>query len=595
MTNSTFNPAWLPLVNKASLRADAMAGLLGVILVLPQGIAFATLAGLPPEYGLYSAIIPTLVAALFGSSRHVVTGPTNANSLALFAMLSPLAMPGTPTYIQLALAVTVLVGLMQLTTGLLRIGSLANFISPTALLGFTSGAALLIALHALKEALGIEASSDHGTFQVLQSVAMHLEESKSSAIVVTLATIVSAAWIKRHKKHWPYMLIGLCVGAVVAWLCARGSWGTTTRVLGTLPSPVPHFHLPDISWEQLPDLIKIASALTVVALAQSISIAKAVAERSGQRIDGNREFVGQGLANVLGGCFSSYVACGSLNRSMPNFEAGARTPLASVFAALMVIPLVAMSSSLLAIIPYAAISGLLILVAWSLLDLGRWRALQRTNRPEFLVAFFTLLATVFLRMEVAILIGSALSLGLFLHRTSKPAMRTMGFNRTGIERPFVVVSDTPSALPECPQIKLLRMEGSVYFGATAHVSDELQALRNVVPMQKHLLVMTKSMNFIDAAGAQLWRSEMMQRRAMGGDLYFHRPRPPVLEQWHRDGFIKLLGEDHIYADKRSAIHSICQRLDMEICRTCTLRVFAECSTPSQQAPGAAMPLPSKPD
>jgi sulfate permease, SulP family len=362
MMNSIFNAAWLPLINKASLRADAMAGLLGVILVLPQGIAFATLAGLPPEYGLYSAIVPTIVAALFGSSRHVVTGPTNANSLALFAMLSPLALPGAPAYIQWALAVTILVGLMQLTTGLLRIGSLANFISPTALLGFTSGAALLIAIHALKEALGLESSSGHGTFQVLWSVAGHLEESKMSAVAVTLATILSAMWIKSQKRNWPYMLISLFIGGLVSWVCTRLSLETTVRVLGTLPSPVPHFHLPEISIEQLPDLIKIASALTVVALAQSISIAKAVAERSGQRIDGNREFMGQGLANVLGGCFSSYVACGSLNRSMPNFEAGARTPLASVIAALMVIPLVALSSSLLALIPYAAISGSLILV-----------------------------------------------------------------------------------------------------------------------------------------------------------------------------------------------------------------------------------------
>ena len=202
-------------------------------------------AGLPPEYGLYSAIVPTMVAALAGSSRHVVTGPTNANSLALFAMIAPLAIPGSPGYIQLALAVTVLVGIMQLATGLLRIGSLANFISPTALLGFTSGAALLIAIHALKESLGIEASSGHGTMQVLQSVFSHLGEAKISAVMVTLTTILSAVWFKRHRSHWPYMLISLFLGRPrrlarqslrLGWQ-RRGYWACCPRPSRTFTSP----------------------------------------------------------------------------------------------------------------------------------------------------------------------------------------------------------------------------------------------------------------------------------------------------------------------------------------------------------------------
>ena len=285
------------------------------------------------------------------------------------------------------------------------------------------------------------------------------------------------------------------------------------------------------------------------------------------------------LPICLGGCFSSYVACGSLNRSMPNLESGARTPMASVFAALLVIPLVAMSSSLLALIPFAAISGLLLLVAWSLMDFDRWRALYRANPGEFMVAALTLLATISLRMEVAILIGSALSLGLFLHRTSRPAMRSLGFDRDGVDRPFVVLDGSPDQSPECPQIKLLRMEGSVYFGATAHVSDQLQGLREAIPMQKHLLVMAKSMNFVDASGAQMWRSELLQRRAMGGDLYFHRPRLSAIEQWERDGFLELLGPENLFPDKRTAIHKIYQRLDPEICRSCKARIFVECATP----------------
>src|SRR5690348_15594406 len=186
-----FGP-WVHRVGPATLRADALAGLLGALLVLPQGFAFATLAGLPPEYGLYSAIVPCIVAALFGSSRHVMSGPTNANSLALFAVLAPLAAAGSPAYIQLALAVTVLVGVMQWLVGVLRLGSLAHFISPSALFGFTSGAAVLIAVHALKDALGLPSPEAHGAGAVLESVATHLGQVHPGALLVTLVTLITA-------------------------------------------------------------------------------------------------------------------------------------------------------------------------------------------------------------------------------------------------------------------------------------------------------------------------------------------------------------------------------------------------------------------
>ncbi|WP_064735947.1 SulP family inorganic anion transporter [Azohydromonas australica] len=568
-----------------SLRADLLAGLLGAVLVLPQGIAFATLAGLPPQYGLYSAVVPCIVAALFGSSRHVVSGPTNANSLALFAMLAPLATVGSPAYIELTLAVTVLVGLLQFATGVLRLGAIANFISPTALLGFTAGAAALIAVHALKDALGLTLLPGSGAAGVLN--AAFDQAPLPGALLVSAMTLSVAAVLRCWRRGSPFMLIALSVGTLLAWGLNRlASPAWHVHLLGPLPSPLPPWHVPSVQVQQLPQLLGIAAALTVVALAQSIAIAKAVAAQSGQRIDANREFLGQGLSNLIGGFFSCYVSCGSLNRSMPNLEAGARSPLAAVFSALLVAPLVALTAPVLALIPYAAIAGLLILVGWTLLDLPRWRRLGAASRQELAVALITLAATLTLRLEVAVLIGSALSLGLYLHRTSRPAMRTMGLAgmQSDPHRPFVVMAHTPEALPECPQLKLLRMEGSVYFGATAHVSDRLQALRDQPHPQKHLLVMAKSMNFIDVAGAEVWHQELHARRTLGGDLYFHRPRPRVLDQWRRDGFLDELGCDHVFDDKRSAISTICSRLDPAICGHCRVRVFQECADPAIVAP-----------
>lgn len=571
--------SWVNEVGRASLRADLAAGLLGALLVLPQGVAFATLAGLPPEYGLYSAIVPCIIAALFGSSRHVMSGPTNANSLALFAVLAPLAAAGSPAYIQLALAVTILVGLVQWCVGFLKLGSLANFISPSALFGFTSGAAVLIAVHALKDALGLAAGHTHRAVELVGDMAGRLGELQWSAVAVSLCTVVAALLVRRWDKRKPHLLAGLLAGSCVAAILnatLHGLGHMPVATLGVMAQPWPPFHVPSIEWRMLPELLSLAFTLSIVAMAQSISIAKFVASRSGQSIDANREFMGQGLSNIVGGFFSSYLSCGSLNRSIPNYEAGAKTPLASVFSALLLMLLVALSAPLLAKIPHAAIAGLLLLVAWSLFDLARWRELARVQRNECLIAGATLVATVTIRMEMAILLGTLLSLLAYLHRTSRPAMRIMGVDPHDPQRRFVVIHEEGPALPECPQLKLLRMEGSVYFGAAAHVAERLQALRNESGAPLHLLVMAKSMNFIDHAGAQLWEDELQKRRAMGGDLYFHRPRPEVLAMWGRTGFLDRLGADHIFPDKATAIRQIYARLDAGVCVNCKARSFLEC-------------------
>ncbi len=571
-------------MSPTTLRADALAGLLGAVLVLPQGIAFATLAGLPPEYGLYTAVVPCIIAALFGSSWHVMSGPTNANSLALFAMLSPLALAFSPAYIQLALAVTVMVGLMQWLIGALRLGVLANFISPAVLFGFTSGAALLIALYALPDLLGLDKGSGHGALAIIRQIAGQILQARPMALAVAAVTVAVALGVRKLRRGWPYMLVGLVMGTALAWGWAHyggsDAGGAALRTVGQVPAPWPRLEVPSIGWQQASELIGLAFALTIVALGQSISIAKTVALRSGQRIDANREFRGQGLSNIVGGFFSCYVSCGSLNRSLPNMEAGARTPLASVFSALLLLVLVAVSAPLLALIPMAAVGALLLLVALSLLDLARWRQLFDLSRSDFGVALATMVATVTLRLETAILLGMILSLMSFLFRTSRPAMRTMGFDSRRPDRQFVVIDDAEKALPECPQLKLLRMEGEVYFGATQHVADTLHALRHEATLQKHLLVMGKSMNFIDLAGAELWEAELSARRAMGGDLYFHRPRPEVIAMWKKTGFTRLLGPEHQFPDKRTAIATIFQKLDPEICRRCTARIFEECLTVS---------------
>ncbi len=596
LAGDLFGP-WVRFVSKATLKADLLAGLLGALLVLPQAFAFSSLAGLPPAYGLYTAIVPCVIAALFGSSWHVMSGPTNANSLALFAVLTPLAAAGSPAYIQLALAITVLIGLMQWAIGALRLGALANFISPAALQGFMSGAAMLIVLHALPDLLGIEAPSTSRPDVLVRFTAEHVASLVPAALAVASTTLVLVIAVRRFRPRWPAMLIGLIGATALATLLNQQHWlgAGSVAVVGAIPAIVPRLSLPEVNLRALPDLLGLAFALTIVALGQSISISKAIATRSGQHIDVNREFRGQGLSNLIGGFFSSYVSCGSLTRSLPNLEAGARTPLAAVFSSIWLLGLIAAFSTLLARIPVPGISALLLVVAWSLFDFASWARVWQFSRRDFGVAAATFVATISIRLEMAILLGTILSLLVFLHRTSRPSVRVMGFDKdlktAGLARPFVVRADAAAPLPECPQLKMIRMEGEVYFGAVAHVGDQLRDLRMPAGAPRHLLVMAKSMNFIDLPAADLWRSELVTRRQMGGDLYFHRPRAPVLQLWQRIGFMNELGTDHIFPAKNIAIATIFSRLDRGICATCTIRVFEECtSLPPPIVEGEAPPI-----
>lgn len=596
---SPLAPDWVRTVDARTLRADAAAGLLGALLVLPQGIAFATLAGLPPQYGLYSAVVPTIVAALAGSSLHVVSGPTNANSLAIFAALAPLAVVGGPQYIALALTVTVLVGVIQLAVGAARLGGLTDFISPSVLLGFTAGAALLIACYALPEAFDLVLEGSTGPFDEVRRVVQNWETISWPAAAVAAMTLAWTLLARRLLRPAPFMLIGLAAGWATAEALGRLGVGEPVRTIGHIPTPIPPLTLPVAPLETLVTLVPIAGALAIVALGQSVSIAKTVAARSGQHIDVNREFIGQGLANVLGGFFSSYLSCGSLNRSVPNLEAGAKTPLAAVFSAVLLVALVAAASPLIQNIPTAAVAALLLYTAWSLLEVRRFLEIGRVSRTEFAIAAVTLVAMLVFPFHVAILIGVAFSLVAFLHRTAHPNVLSLAPDRETSSGRLTPLDELGGA-PECPQLKLLRIEGATYFGAAQYVADRLAEMRLRTPSQKRLLVMARSMNFLDVAGAELWEREMQRRRIIGGDLYFHRPRRAVLDLWRRTGFITRLGPDHVFDSKREAIGAIYRALDPAVCAACTARIFRECGpTPAtaaaKDAPASATAAPSQRD
>jgi SulP family sulfate permease len=571
--------AWRHHITAASLRADLSSGLLGALIVLPQGVAFATLAGLPPQYGLYGAMLPAVVGALWGSSWHLVSGPTNATSLMVSASLSALALPFSPEYVRLALTLGLMIGLIKLSLGLARLGALVNFISTTVIIGFTAGAGLLIITAQLANFFGLPAVHPSGFTNALVSFARHASEIDWWTAAAGAVTLLVALAAHRALPRIPYMLIGMIAGSLFAYVLARAGVAHVATI-GPLPSAIPQLSLPDFSADTWRTLAPIAFALTVIGLTEAVASARAVAARSGQRIDGNQEFIGQGLANIAGAFSSSYPTSGSFNRTGANYEAGARTPMAAVVSAGFLLVVLLLIAPLAAYLPLAVMAALLFMVAWGLINLTRIREIVRVGRSEALVLTVTFLATLLLQLDFAILVGVLCSLFAYLNRTTHPAIHAVAPDPASPQRRFIPVASSGSSrrLTECPQLALLRVDGSLFFGAVDHVQDELHDLRAEASARKHVLLIGSGINFIDVAGAELLAQEADAQRNAGGVLYLCNLKPTVIDVLERAGVLDRIGHENVFATKDEAIRGIYPRLDSAICRASMARIFVECQT-----------------
>jgi len=564
--------SWRHRVTRATMRADLVAGLISALVVLPQGVAYATLAGMPPQYGLYCAMLPAIVAALWGSSWHQISGPTNAMSLVVFATMAPLAVPGSDDYVKLVLTLALMVGLLQLAMGIARLGALVNFISHTVVVGFTSGAGLLIIAAQLKNFFGVPVPAGLGFFETVGAFLQRVREIDPGITITGVATLAVAIIGKRFLRRIPYMIVAMIAGSVVGYVLVRsGTFHVPT--VGALPSGIPSLSLPSFDPETWRRIFPPALALTVLGLTEAVSIARAVAVKSGQRIDGNQEFIGQGLSNLVGAFSSAYPSSGSFNRSGVNYEAGARTPLAAVFSAVLLLIVLLGIAPLAAYLPLAVMAALLFMVAWGLFNLQEMLRIARTNRGEAFVLAVTFVATLAIQLEFAIFVGVLASLFVYLNRTTHPRMTPVVPDPMSAQRRFMAAS---AGVPDCPQLAMLRVDGSLFFGAVEHVRDELHDAREREPGRRHILLIGSGINFIDVAGAELLVQEANLTRDAGGTLYLCNLKPAVRKVLERGGFLDLIGRDRVFDTKDEAIRAIYARLDPAVCRVCAARIFAEC-------------------
>ncbi|WP_299477142.1 SulP family inorganic anion transporter [uncultured Paracoccus sp.] len=554
------------------MKADALAGLTNATIVLPQGVAFAIIAGLPPEYGLFTAIIVTIVAALWGSSRVMVSGPTTAISAVLFASLSGLAVPGSETYIALALVLTFLVGVLQLAAGLAGLGSLIAFISHSVIVGFTAAAAVLIGVSQLGPAIGLS-GGEGGVLHRLAQLANGVGGLNTDALIIAAATLASLIVSARISRHLPGYIIALVAGSLAAILL--GAEDSGVKMFAPLDAVLPRFGMPDLQIGTIGTLLPAAAAVACVGLLEAISIGKSFAIRRGERYDSNQEMVGQGLSNLTGSLFQCYAGSGSFTRSGLNAESGANSPMSAIFAAGFLAALLVLLAPFVRFVPVPSIAAIILYVVWRLINIAEIRHIVTTSRSETFILTATFLTGILSELDFAILVGVVSSLSVFLNKSAHPLVAVGA--PTDVNGRRVFMNAEAFNLPQCPQIRFVRIEGPLFFASIEHVESQFRRMEEHDGFKTCILNL-KGVGRIDLAGADFILSEARRARVHGNDLHLIAANPSVLGVLKRLHCLDVLGPGNVHPHKSDAIRPAVDRVSEPICKSCEIRCFIECSS-----------------
>lgn len=562
---------WLPLTKK-TWKDDLIAGITGTIIVIPQAVAFAMIAGLPPIYGFYTAMITPIIAALFGSSYHLISGPTTTSSIVVFAVISKFVNPETEleAFISMAIVLSFMAGAIKLIMGLAKMGKLVNFVSHSVVIGFAAGAGILIAFKQLKHVFGINVPQGSSFYEIINYIIVHIQETNLYVLGVALGTLVLAFIIKKIKYiSRLYMLIAMILGSVLSFVLGGQLHGIET--VGHVPSNLPPFKIPDFNFEDMRLLTSGAITLALLGLVEAVSIARAIALHSHQKLENNQEFIGQGLSNIISSFFSSYASSGSFTRSGVNYQAGAKTPLSAIISALGLMLVVLFFAKYASFLPKPAMGGIILLVGYNLIDFHHIKQIIKSSKREFIVLSVTLLGTLFLELEIALFLGILISLFFYLEKTSKPNIAVFGKNKD--DKFINIIRDDKAE--ECPQLKIIRIDGSIYFGAVEVVSNYFSDLYEN-GNENHLLILAHGVNFVDLAGAEWLTQEVLKWQHRGGGIYFVGLKLISQDILRSGGFAKTIGQENFYTDKNTAVSEIYKKLDKDWCSACTIKLFKEC-------------------
>ena len=562
---------WSKNINRETLKGDLGAGVTGAILVLPQGVAYALIAGLPPEFGLYTTIVSATLAAFFGSSMHMISGPTAALSIVAATVVTNAIGHDSIDYVSMMLTLTFMVGVIQLMLGLLNFGVLINFISHSVIQGFTSGAAIIIAASQITNLLGFEVKNDDSLIGYLTGALDNLQETNLNALNIALVTIITALILKKYVKRIPYLLGAMVLGTVFCFLINGSTKGV--YLLDKLAGTLPPLSQPSFDYEVLSALFFGAFSVALLGLIEAASIARSIAMRSKQKIEGAQEFIGQGLSNFIGGFLSCYPSSGSFTRSGGNYDAGAKTPIASLFSALIVISFVLFFPTVTTYIPLPVMASMIMVITWNLFDIKAFISTVKSDRPEALTFIGTFIFTLCIPLEYAIYVGVFISIGLYLYKTSRPKITLVApIINTGGERSIRSVNR--HSLQECPEIKMIRIDGSLFFASSQHVQTYLQVLSKTD--NENIIVISKGINFIDATAQQMLINEIERIERKGGKIIFSSLKGNVYDDLEKTKLKIILDENRVFDSTSEAINVMIQNINPKKCSYCPAKVFHDC-------------------
>jgi sulfate permease, SulP family len=558
-------------------KSDLQAALTVAAIALPQSMAYAVIAGIHPKYGLYAAIVPVIISSLLGSSRFLISGPTNAISMLVFSALSAATIDGTPAIllpeperIAIVLAIALIVGGIQVAMSVARLGNLITFISHSVVIGFAAGAGVLIGLNQVRNWLGLNFKPSPHFLENMGQTIVNLSTLHWPSFALGMGVMVFLLFIRRFAPRFPGPLFSIMVSAAIVAAFDLESKGV--RLVGSIPRSLPPLSWPRLDLQVLDNLFMPSLAIAIIGLIEALSIAKSLADQRDEHIDGNREFMAQGFSNISAVFFSGMPGSGSFTRSALNHAAGAQSRLAGVLSGFLVLATILLAAPYARFIPIPALAAILILIALSMIDR---RAIQTTllaTRSDRWVMIITFLAALLLELGSAVFVGVFLSIVLFLRRVSNPYVAQV----VPQEKDNRLTPREPGGR-YCPQVTLFRMEGAFFFGAIEKL-ESVFIEAGGFPQSKVVILIIRHVHYLDATVAHALRRFVLNSKEVGLHVIIADPRSQaVLETFLLSGVLAIMDQDHLTSSTAEAIALAFERyVDPEICRSCPYHVFYEC-------------------
>lgn len=550
--------SWLPTYNPKWLRGDIVAGLTVGVMLIPQGMAYSMIAGMPPIYGLYTSIVPILLYALLGTSRHLAFGPIAMISLLTAATVSTMAEEGTTEYFLLIITVALMVGVLQLLMGVFRLGFLVNFLSQPVISGFSSAAALIIITSQLRHILGVEIQSSVHFYETYLFLFREISEISWVTFFIGLGGIVLIILFRKINKAIPGQLIVVILGILV--MVATG-WETRgVLVLGTIPEGLPKFGLPSFDKDTWKALFPIAMTVSLLSFMQAIAISKTFLNkhRGEYNLDANQELIAIGIANIGGSFFQSISSSGSFGRTAVNDQSGATTPLSSIVSVGLIAVTLMFLTPLFYSLPKAILASIILVAVASLIDIKGARELWKFDRKDFWMMALTFLATLAIGIEEGILVGVALSLGLVIWQSTYPHIAVLG------QIPGTTYYRNVNRYQEAETkdgVLVLRVDSPLFFANADFFKDkvtQLEAQDN--PAIRLVILNAESVSSIDSTAVNTLREMITEGRNRGRDFAIAGAIGPVRDLMFKNGLLDLLGKDHVFPHVHDAVEHLIESI-----------------------------------